>query len=204
MSRVEERDAVRASPLRARSLFTVAAAICFARFVEVPLFCAPSLMCSYWRSRLLLHAFCGTWISPLGSLPWGEYHVTSSRNALLAARRAALCRRPLRGAALRRRALGGAALRRAALRGAPLCGAALGRAPLGGRPLGRPPLRGAALRRAPLRRRALCGAALRRAALGGAALRGAALRRRALRGRTLGGRALSGPPAGAALCRAGA
>src|SRR6266545_1016551 len=193
MSRVEERDAVRASPLRARSLFTVAAAICFARFVEVPLFCAPSLMCSYWRSRLLLHAFCGTWISPLGSLPWGEYHVTSSRNALLAARRAAL--------------------RRAALRGAPLCGAALGRAPLGGRPLGRPPLRGAALRRAPLRRRALCGAALRRAALGGAplrsaalgsaALRGAALRRRALRGRTLGGRALSGPPAGAALCRAG-
>src|SRR6266545_2548449 len=204
MSRVEERDAVRASPLRARSLFTVAAAICFARFVEVPLFCAPSLMCSYWRSRLLLHAFCGTWISPLGSLPWGEYHVTSSRNALLAARRAALCRRPL----------GGAALRRAALCGAALCGAALGRAPLGGRPLGRPPLRGAALRRAPLRRaplrrRALGGAALRRAALGGAALggaalRGAALRGRALRGRTLGGRALRGPPAGAALCRAGA
>src|SRR6266545_1183427 len=204
MSRVEERDAVRASPLRARSLFTVAAAICFARFVEVPLFCAPSLMCSYWRSRLLLHAFCGTWISPLGSLPWGEYHVTSSRNALLAARRAALCRRPLGGAALRRRALCGAALR--------------------GRALGRPPLRGAALRGAPLRRRALCGAALRRAALGGAplggaplggaplrsaalgsaALGGAALRRRALRGRTLGGRALRGPPACAALCRAGA
>src|SRR6266498_2695695 len=179
MSRVEERDAVRASPLRARSLFTVAAAICFARFVEVPLFCAPSLMCSYWRSRLLLHAFCGTWISPLGSLPWGEYHVTSSRNALLAARRAALCRRPLGGAALRRRALCGAALR--------------------GRALGRPPLRGAALRGAPLR-----GAPLRRRALGSAALRGAALRRRALRGRTLGGRALSGPPAGAALCRAGA
>src|SRR6266498_1624350 len=189
MSRVEERDAVRASPLRARSLFTVAAAICFSRFVEVPLFCAPSLMCSYWRSRLLLHAFCGTWISPLGSLPWGEYHVTSSRNALLAARRAALCRRPLggralgrpplrgaalrgaplRGAPLRRRALGGAALRRAALRGAPLCGAALGRAALGGAPLGGAPLRGAAL--------------------GSAALRGAALGRRALRGRTLGGRA---------------
>src|ERR671935_271071 len=33
MSRVDERDAVLDSPLRARSLFTVAAAICFARFV---------------------------------------------------------------------------------------------------------------------------------------------------------------------------
>src|SRR6266545_4054796 len=181
MSRVEERDAVRASPLRARSLFTVAAAICFARFVEVPLFCAPSLMCSYWRSRLLLHAFCGTWISPLGLLPWGEYHVTSSRNALLAARRAALCRRPLGGAALRRRALCGAALRgralgRPPLRGAALRGAPLRGAPLRRRPLGRAPLRRAALRRAPLRRRALCGAALRRAALGGAPLGGAPLR----------------------------
>src|SRR6266545_4050081 len=194
MSRVEERDAVRASPLRARSLFTVAAAICFARFVEVPLFCAPSLMCSYWRSRLLLHAFCGTWISPLGSLPWGEYHVTSSRNALLAARRAALCRRPLGGAALRGRALGRPPLRGAALRGAPLRGAPLRRRALGG----------AALRRAALRGAPLGGAPLRRAALGSAALRGAALGRRALRGRTLGGRALSGPPAGAALCRAGA
>src|ERR1051326_6210141 len=47
MSLVDERDAVLASPLRARSLLTVAAAICFARLVEVPRFLALSLMCSY-------------------------------------------------------------------------------------------------------------------------------------------------------------
>jgi hypothetical protein len=56
MSRVELRDEVFASPLLARSLFTVLAAISLARFVEAPLSCALSLMCSYWRSRLLLHA----------------------------------------------------------------------------------------------------------------------------------------------------
>ena len=38
MSRVELRDADFASPLRARSLLTVAAAICFARLVERPCF----------------------------------------------------------------------------------------------------------------------------------------------------------------------
>jgi hypothetical protein len=57
MSLVDERDAVRDSPERARSLFTVAAAICFARFVPAPCFFALSLMCSYCRSRLLLQAF---------------------------------------------------------------------------------------------------------------------------------------------------
>jgi hypothetical protein len=56
MSRVELRDEVRASPLLARSLFTVRAAISFARPVEAPRFFALSLMCSYWRSRLLLQA----------------------------------------------------------------------------------------------------------------------------------------------------
>ena len=66
MSRVEERDAVLASPVRARSLFTVAAAICFARFVDVPRSFALSLMCSYWRSSLLLQALCGMWNFP----PW--------------------------------------------------------------------------------------------------------------------------------------
>jgi len=43
-------------PSEARSLFTVAAAICFARFVDRPFFFALSLMCSYCRSSLLLHA----------------------------------------------------------------------------------------------------------------------------------------------------
>jgi hypothetical protein len=44
-------------PSDARSLFTVAAAICFARLVERPFFFALSLMCSYCRSSLLLQAF---------------------------------------------------------------------------------------------------------------------------------------------------
>ena len=56
MSRVDEREDVFASPERARSLLTVAAAICFARLVEAPRFLALSLMCSYCRSRLLLQA----------------------------------------------------------------------------------------------------------------------------------------------------
>jgi hypothetical protein len=47
MSRREVRDDCRASPLRARSLLTVRAAISFARFVEAPRFFALSLMCSY-------------------------------------------------------------------------------------------------------------------------------------------------------------
>src|SRR3954454_23760295 len=59
MSRVDVRDDSRASPLRARSLLTVRAAISFARFVEAPCFFSLSLMCSYCRSRLLLQAFCG-------------------------------------------------------------------------------------------------------------------------------------------------
>src|SRR5437763_2924359 len=60
MSRTEERDARPfVSPERARSLFTVRAAISFARFVERPCFFSESLMCSYCRSRLLLHADCG-------------------------------------------------------------------------------------------------------------------------------------------------
>src|SRR5437764_13157809 len=59
MSRVELRDADFASPLRARSLLTVAAAICFARLVERPCFFSLSLMCSYCRSRFAPHACCG-------------------------------------------------------------------------------------------------------------------------------------------------
>jgi hypothetical protein len=44
------------SPACARCLFTVAAAISLARFVDLPLDFALSLMCSYCRSRLLLQA----------------------------------------------------------------------------------------------------------------------------------------------------
>jgi hypothetical protein len=55
MSCVEEREAVLASPDRARSLFTVLAASSLARFVEAPCAFALSLMCSYWRSRFELH-----------------------------------------------------------------------------------------------------------------------------------------------------
>src|SRR4051812_36377318 len=47
---MEERLAVFASPERARSLFTVRAAISSARSVDSPRFFALVLMCSYWRS----------------------------------------------------------------------------------------------------------------------------------------------------------
>ena len=50
------RERCRASPVLARSLFTVLAAISLARLVDAPRFFALSLMCSYWRSRLLLQA----------------------------------------------------------------------------------------------------------------------------------------------------
>jgi hypothetical protein len=44
------------SPDADRCLFTVRAAISFARPVERPCFFSESLMCSYWRSRFELHA----------------------------------------------------------------------------------------------------------------------------------------------------
>jgi hypothetical protein len=56
MSVRDDRDDERASPLCARSLLTVRAAISLARFVDAPRFFALCSMCSYWRSRLLLHA----------------------------------------------------------------------------------------------------------------------------------------------------
>src|SRR5947207_14450565 len=59
MSRVELREADLDSPLRARSLFTVAAAICLARLVERPCFFSLALLCSYCRSRFALHACRG-------------------------------------------------------------------------------------------------------------------------------------------------
>src|SRR5688500_7427434 len=55
-----------ASPLRARSLFTVRAAISWALSSEAPSCFRPFLMCSYWRSRFALHAFCG--MTPPSSL----------------------------------------------------------------------------------------------------------------------------------------
>jgi hypothetical protein len=54
LSSSDVRDAVFASPARARSLLTVRAAISFARFSDAPRSSTLSLMCSYWRSRLAL------------------------------------------------------------------------------------------------------------------------------------------------------
>src|SRR5690242_1382637 len=51
-SLIDDRLAVFDSPARARSLFTVRAAISSARLVEPPRFLTLSLMCSYCRSRL--------------------------------------------------------------------------------------------------------------------------------------------------------
>src|SRR5947207_1351660 len=53
-----------ASPARARSLFTVRAAISSAVSSDRPRSRKPSLMCLYWRSRFLFHACCGTAITP--------------------------------------------------------------------------------------------------------------------------------------------
>src|SRR5438132_13966381 len=65
MSRVDVRDGrLFVSPDRARSLLTVRAAISLARLVERPCFFSPSLMCSYCRSRLLLHADRGIFKPP--------------------------------------------------------------------------------------------------------------------------------------------
>src|SRR3954452_7102518 len=53
MSCVEVREAVRDSPERARSLLTVRAAISSARDSDAPWSFWLSLMCSYWRARLV-------------------------------------------------------------------------------------------------------------------------------------------------------
>src|SRR3954451_8602590 len=63
-----------ASPVCARCLFTVLAAISFARFVERPCFRSLSLTFSYCRSRLLLHAFGMSF--PLDELCAGKMPVT--------------------------------------------------------------------------------------------------------------------------------
>src|SRR3954452_18636536 len=65
MSLVEDRLAVFASPARARSLFTVRAAISSAVSSSSPRSSRPSLMWSYWRSRLLLQACCGIGLASL-------------------------------------------------------------------------------------------------------------------------------------------
>src|SRR3984957_14299023 len=59
MSSVEVLLFVRDSPLRARSLLTVRAAISSATSLERPSLSSLSLMCSYWRSRFLLHVWVG-------------------------------------------------------------------------------------------------------------------------------------------------
>src|SRR4051794_20036966 len=53
MSCVDVRERCRDSPLRARSLFTVRAAISSARSSEAPWSSSLSLMCSYWRARFV-------------------------------------------------------------------------------------------------------------------------------------------------------
>src|SRR5215207_7873804 len=53
MSCVDVRERWRDSPLRARSLLTVRAAISSARDSEAPCSFWLSLMCSYWRARLV-------------------------------------------------------------------------------------------------------------------------------------------------------
>jgi hypothetical protein len=50
-------DELFVSPFCARCLFTVRAAISFARFVERPCFFSELLTCSYCRSRFVLQAF---------------------------------------------------------------------------------------------------------------------------------------------------
>src|SRR6266513_2598764 len=64
MSWVELRLACLASPARARSLLTVRAAISSAVSSFSPRSRRPSLMWSYWRSRLSLQASCGMGASP--------------------------------------------------------------------------------------------------------------------------------------------
>src|SRR3954462_2425316 len=67
MSSVDVRLASLASPERARSLFTVRAAISSATSSPRPRSSRPSLMCSYWRSRLSFHACWGIVASALCS-----------------------------------------------------------------------------------------------------------------------------------------
>src|SRR5262249_61116706 len=59
MSSSDDGLASRASPARARSLFTVRAAISSAVSSVSPRSRSPSLMCSYWRSRLSDHDLMG-------------------------------------------------------------------------------------------------------------------------------------------------
>src|SRR4051812_14624851 len=70
MSFTELRLAWRASPWRARSLLTVRAAISSATSSERPRSSRPSLMCSYWRSRLALQACCGIVASSSSDPRW--------------------------------------------------------------------------------------------------------------------------------------
>src|SRR4051812_40460313 len=91
MSSVDVRLAVLASPARALSLLTVRAAISSALSSGSPRSSKPSLMCSYWRSRLLFHARCGMF----GRYPAAVMRETAGRELVSAGsvlRRAALHR----------------------------------------------------------------------------------------------------------------
>src|SRR3954451_24777025 len=62
MSFVDVRERCRDSPLRARSLLTVRAAISSARSSDLPWSSWLSLMCSYWRARF------GPFLTPAGGM----------------------------------------------------------------------------------------------------------------------------------------
>src|SRR5665811_2175260 len=96
MSSVDVRLVSSASPARARSLLTVRAAISSAVSSSSPRSTRPSLMWSYWRSRLSLHARCGM-PSPLLRSPGARW--TGRRGRVAAVRSRTGRSRPDRGRA---------------------------------------------------------------------------------------------------------
>src|SRR5581483_10956043 len=74
----EDEDDDFVSPACERCLLTVRAAISFARFVDRPCFFSESLMCSYCRSRLALHA-SGMCVRPPGWFPGRPTHARNVR-----------------------------------------------------------------------------------------------------------------------------
>jgi hypothetical protein len=73
MSCVELREAVRDSPARARSLFTVRAAISSARSVDAPRDLTDSLTASYCRARLV------PFFTPRGGIAYASPSASYSR-----------------------------------------------------------------------------------------------------------------------------
>src|SRR4051812_36011581 len=76
MSWVEVRERCLDSPLRARSLFTVRAAISSARSSDAPCSFWLSLMCSYCRARLV------PFLTPRGGIVPASFRLTGSHTRL--------------------------------------------------------------------------------------------------------------------------